>query len=163
MVLHRNLLDAYCDVGDAKAARRHWEEVFRLTQSLASPDREDPQTLDDMALCYDRLGNVCALERNVPASREAYIKLLEIIKVQSAREPNEWHWQLGLSDAHRNLGELELLIAGNAEAAIPWFEKGIAHLRPLEKDGRLATVPLWQRRLQSMEQHLREAQQQKKK
>jgi serine/threonine protein kinase len=117
MVLHRNLSAAYQTLGDAKAARRPWEEMFRLVKVLVSPQADDDQTLEDMALAYDRLGDVCTVEGDVPGARQAYGRLLEMTKAQSARHAGDWNWQLALSDCHRNLGELELEVAKNPDGS----------------------------------------------
>jgi serine/threonine protein kinase len=162
MKLRRTLCDAYSDVGDPENCRRHWREMSRLAQTLVASDPNDERALEDQILCYDRLGNLYAAEKNASLARETYLKQLELTKTLAARHSDDWHVQLDLSDVHRNLGELELLIAGDAAAAIPWLQKAIDLLRPLERDGRLATVPTWVDRLHNLERFLRQAQEQQR-
>ncbi|HET6576118.1 MAG TPA: serine/threonine-protein kinase, partial [Fimbriiglobus sp.] len=109
---------------------REAEEAFREAVLTSEKLSADPDSQNMKAACYDGLGNAQMDLNKVPDAKESYLKSLEIKEKLAERFPMVRDYAVGLGAAYCNYAHL-LSDSGQPKAALAWYDKAIAQLKPV--------------------------------
>jgi serine/threonine protein kinase/tetratricopeptide (TPR) repeat protein len=121
------------------AALKHATKCVDLREKLAREDARDAEAQRNLARAYTCLSEVHSALRDLRAVRADLLKTLETTR-RLATDRNDIVAQTDLAATYCNLGKNEIAAGDYAEAA-RWFQKGVALLQELEKQGRLENQP----------------------
>ena len=134
----RNTHSALIDLGDVllrigsddaqeplAAVRKAYQQAFDIAQKRTTANSLNAQTQRDLALSYDRLGDVCLRAGEVQHALEHYQNELLIRQKLADAEPSDAQGQRDLSISFEKLGDVQLQ-SGHVDAALRFYQQGLA-------------------------------------
>ncbi len=151
----RGLGQLCLQAGQPNFARTFAREASAAADALGKAEPNNPFVRHDAASCLDLMADACVALHDLPAARAAFQQMTATVEGYANADPNNFNWRLDLANTYIGRGKVERL-AHAFEAALPWYERGLAILRPLKADGKLKPFPLEVGRLEEVEKMVNE-------
>ena len=111
-------------LGDSKGARGYFEKSLNLREQLTQQGPDSAQAQRDLAVSYERLGNVSLRGSDLKAAREYFKQYLDLSEQLARQDPQSTQARRDLSVAYERLGNMSLE-GGNLKATEDYFEKSL--------------------------------------
>jgi tetratricopeptide (TPR) repeat protein len=136
--------------GQPNFARNFAREAHAAAEAVVAAEPRNPLARRDSAVCLDLLADASLALHDAPAAREAFERMTADVEGYANTDPNNVLWRAELANTYIGRGKVERLDHAY-EAALPWYERGIAILKPLKAEGKLRTLPQEAARLEDAE------------
>jgi serine/threonine-protein kinase len=140
-------------LGDAESALTYCRKARDRLQKVADASPQDVSARRDVLVAYQNLAAVHQVLGQVEAGRACRTQALEGFEKLAAADADNVQARADVAAVHGNAGLAELRIH-DCERATRHFERGVAILQELEKQGKFKDQPLYQSWLRHQQQHL---------
>ena len=122
---HIYLGDLYRDFGDLAMALQSYDAARATAEKRVATGPDDDNALHDLAVCYERLGNVSLVQGNLAAALGYYKERHAIAEKLAARDVANNDWQRDLSVSYEKIGDV-LVAQGDLAGALAAFRDDLA-------------------------------------
>ncbi|MDD5320241.1 MAG: DUF4062 domain-containing protein [Methylococcales bacterium] len=122
---HIYLGDLYMDFGDLAAARQSYQDARATAASRVATDATDDNARHDLAVCYERLGNISSVQGNLAAALSYYRERHAIGEKLAAGDAANSGWQRDLSVSNNKIGDV-MVAQGDLAGALAAYRDSLA-------------------------------------
>ncbi len=116
--------------GDLAGAQTQYAAALELSRLLARQDTGNTELKRDLAIAFEKYGNVLQRLGDLAGAQAAYSAALAGRESLAARDPGNAQWQRDLAISHNLAGDIALAL-GDAAAARGAYDRALARLLPL--------------------------------
>jgi serine/threonine protein kinase/Flp pilus assembly protein TadD len=133
-VAHSRLGDVVSRLGDSSAAREHFEQAMSILEERHRLHGDQPSTARDLAIAYERLGDLCLQQERNPAQAVQWFRHCLRLRERLVRDlPGSLDDRRSLSVIHEYLGDV-WLTEGDLDAALQAYRQSLAIREVLAKE-----------------------------
>jgi serine/threonine-protein kinase len=122
----------FIEEGGTAQAKKQYERAHELSRQLVDLDPGNAEAQRDLAISYDKLGNVQMQLGDSKAALAAYQQSLAVNERLARAEPQSEQAQRGLAVSYCNLGDARIQL-GDSQAALAAYKQGLAGFERLAR------------------------------
>jgi tetratricopeptide (TPR) repeat protein len=152
LVLATRTLGQLClQRGQAVFARSLARQALPAAEACTKAEPNNLAAKHEEALCLRLLANADEALHDLPAARGDFDKLIVAVEGYASADPNNLGGRIELANAYAGRGQVERLDY-RFDEALNWYDRALAILQPLDKDGKLKPFPQEVARLKELKQ-----------